>query len=97
MNDKYQRYASAGEAVTVGEALAAERRRLIVIAPKDGSLSPWEGGINGHFFRIKRCEPVEVPESVAALIEQNERVEELRALTLDEYRLASGKKLGGAL
>lgn len=61
-----------GIASETGKKLKKEKKVTIIIAG-DGKSKFWEGGINGHFFRIKRDEPVEVPESVARLIERNAR------------------------
>ena len=38
-----------------GKRLAAEPKVEIVIAPAEGGQDvPWEGGLNGYFFRIPR-------------------------------------------
>lgn len=55
-----------------GKKLKAEPKVKIIIA-EDGGNKYWEGGINGHFFRIKRGEYVEIPESLAKVIEQSAR------------------------
>lgn len=75
-----------------GRALAAQRKVTIIIA---GALedAPWEGGLNGYFFRIRRGAPVEVPESIAELIRENERVTELSQKAVGEYTRGRGKKL----
>jgi len=55
-----------------GKKLKKEPKVRIIIE-KDGGNQFWEGGINGHFFRIKRGEYVEIPESLAKVIEQSAR------------------------
>ena len=37
---------------------------------------PWEGGVNGTFYRIKRGIKVKVPKNVAELIEESEMLRE---------------------
>lgn len=45
-----------------GKRLAAEPKVELIIAPADdGQNAPWEGGLNGYFFRIPRGVPVQVP------------------------------------
>ena len=51
---------------------------------------PWEGGVNGTFYRIKRGIKVKVPKNVAELIEESEMS---RNETL-AYRRGMGKRLG---
>ncbi len=75
-----------------GRALAAQKKVTIVIE-NTPDCAPWEGGLNGYFFRIRRGEPVEVPESIAQLIRENERVRELARGALNAYRNGRGKKL----
>ena len=44
-----------------GKRLAAEPKVEIVIAPAEGGQDvPWEGGLNGYFFRIPRGVRVQV-------------------------------------
>ena len=43
-----------------GKALAKEPKVTITIQPEGGE-AYWEGGVNGHFFRIRTGEPVAVP------------------------------------
>lgn len=76
-----------------GAKLKAEKRVSIVVADSTGAGIPWEGGINGYFFRIKRETPVSVPESIARLIAQSAEVCELSARQLKAYKTISGKKL----
>ena len=81
----------SGEA---GERLRSEKKVLIRIMPREnGANAPWEGGLNGWFFRIPRGIPVEVPESLAKLIRENECTEALAKERLQEYRGGRGKRL----
>ncbi|HOG01979.1 MAG TPA: hypothetical protein PK438_05840 [Clostridia bacterium] len=75
-----------------GRALAAQRKVTLVISGA-GDGAPWEGGLNGYFFRIRRGVPVEVPEAIADLIRENEQTTELSREALGEYRRGRGKKL----
>ena len=77
----------------IGERLRSQPRITVIIAPNAGTNSPWEGGINGHFFRIRRGVAVEVPMSLAKLIEANERVSVLSRENVKEYRTSRGKRL----
>lgn len=76
----------------VGELLRAEPRVQLRIAggPEE---APWEGGINGYFFRIRRGIQVAVPQSLAELIRQNEQVQLLSEARLRPYKGNRGKKL----
>ncbi len=76
----------------VGERLMAEPRIQLMIAgsPED---RPWEGGINGYFFRICRGVQVAVPQSLAELIRQNEQVQLLSEARVRPYKASRGKKL----
>ena len=77
-----------------GSALRKEKKVTIVIGPdKWGTQTPWEGCLNGHFFRIRRGEPVQVPASIAELIRENHQVQQLSARQLKAYRDGSGKRL----
>ena len=81
----------SGEA---GERLRSEKKVLIRIMPREnGANAPWEGGLNGWFFRIPRGIPVEVPESLAKLIRQSAVVENLGKEGVRAYR-GGGRKLG---
>ncbi len=77
----------------IGEQLRSQPRITVIIAPEAGANCPWEGGINGHFFRIRRGVPVEVPASLAKLIESNERVSILSVENVKDYRSLPGKRL----
>lgn len=77
-----------------GSSLAKEEKvKLIIEAPYGAEDLPWEGGINGHFFRIKRGVEVEVPSSIAALIRANEQVTLLSKKQVSAYKRGSGKNL----
>lgn len=78
---------------TTCEALRRDARVTIRIAPLNGE-THWEGGINGHFFRIPTGVLVEVPESLALLIAAGERVRVESAARLDGYRRSGGKRIG---
>ena len=47
---------------------------------------PWEGGINGYFFRIQRGVAVSVPQSLAELIRQNAQVQLLGEASVRPYK-----------
>lgn len=76
----------------VGERLMAEQRIQLMIAG-DPADNPWEGGINGYFFRIRRGVEVSVPQSLAELIRQNEQVQLLSEARMRPYKGNRGKKL----
>ena len=73
-------------------ALKAEPKVTIVIRPENGE-SFWEGGINGHFFRIKTDTPVEVPKSLAGLIAQSNVVRQQSEAAVRAFRRGSGKRV----
>ena len=75
-----------------GKALAKEDKITIAIQPENGE-SHWEGGINGHFFRIRTGEPVEVPQSLATLIAQSAQVRFESEISVRAYRKSGGKKV----
>jgi len=75
-----------------GAALRAEPRVRLSIAP-DNLGGYWEGGINGHFFRIRTGVEVEVPQSLAALIAQSARVRVEAERAVNAYR-GRGRKVG---
>lgn len=75
------------------EALRNEKRTVIRIEPAHGE-SHWEGGINGHFFRVPTGIPVDVPESLALLIASSRRVQVESAARLSDYRRGGGKRVG---
>lgn len=54
---------------------------------------PWEGGVNGTFYRIKRGVRVKVPRNVAELIEESELLREQSRRETLAYRRGMGKKL----
>ena len=78
-------------ASATGKALAKEPKVSIMIQP-DGE-SYWEGGVNGHFFRIRTGEPVEVPQSLATLIAQSAQVRYESEARMHAYRKSGGKKV----
>ena len=75
-----------------GKALAKEEKVTITIQPESGE-THWEGGINGHFFRIRTGEAVEVPKSLATLIAQSAQVRFESEARVRAYRKSGGKKV----
>lgn len=75
-----------------GKALKKEKKVLLSIEKEKGS-EYWEGGINGHFVRIKRGVWVEVPESIAKLIRLSAETIEQGAAMVAEY-VNGSKKVG---
>ncbi len=75
-----------------GKPLAKEPKVTIVIRPENGE-EYWEGGINGHFFRIRTNESVAVPKSLAALIAQSAAVRVESEARTRAYRKSGGKKV----
>lgn len=75
-----------------GKALANENKVSISIQPENGE-THWEGGINGHFFRIRTGETVEVPQSLATLIAQSAQVRYESEARVRAYRKSGGKKV----
>lgn len=75
-----------------GKALAKEDKVTITIHPENGE-THWEGGINGHFFRIRTGEAVEVPKSLATLIAQSAQVRFESEARVRAYRKNGGKKV----
>ena len=75
-----------------GKALAAEPKVTIVIHPESGE-PYWEGGVNGHFFRIRTNESVAVPKSLARLIAQSAAVRVESEARVKAYRKSGGKKV----
>ncbi len=72
--------------------LQTEPKATITIRPESGE-SHWEGGINGHFFRIRAHTPVQVPASLAQLIAQSNSVRVESEKAVRAYRRGGGKKL----
>lgn len=72
-----------------GKALAAQEKVSIMIAKDIGPY--WEGGINGHMFRIKTGMVVKVPRDLAVLISQNADVLEQSEKAAKEYTRPGGK------
>ncbi len=75
-----------------GKTLSSEPKVTITIQQEDGE-TYWEGGINGHFFRIKTGEPVAVPKSLATLISQSAQVRYESEVRVRSYRKSGGKKV----
>lgn len=73
-------------------ALAQEKKVLVTIRSENGETA-WEGGINGHFFRIRTDTPVEVPESLYRLIAASRRVTLASDLETRAYRKEGGKRM----
>ena len=74
------------------EALAKEKKVTVRIDPLHGEAF-WEGGINGHFFRIRTGEPVSVPVSLAALIAGSNRVRLEGETRVRPYAAGGGARL----
>lgn len=74
-----------------GKALAAQPKVTVMIDRSIGDY--WEGGINGHMFRIKTGEMVEIPEDLATLIKQNTKVMEQGRKAVEEFRKPGGKNV----
>ena len=55
---------------------------------------PWEGGVNGTFYRIQRGIKMKVPKNVAELIEESEMLREQSRNETLAYRRGMGKRLG---
>jgi len=77
----------------MGTVLASEPRVSMLIKDAQGLGQPWEGGINGYFFRIRRNEVVELPKSIAELIRRSEQVEIMSERSVRPYKGARGRKL----
>ena len=75
-----------------GRALAKEPKVTITIQPEQGE-TYWEGGVNGHFFRIRTNEPVAVAQSLATLISQSAQVRYESEARVRAYRKNGGKKV----
>lgn len=76
-----------------GKALAREKKVGVTIHAEHGEAF-WEGGINGHFFRIQTETPVQIPESLAALIAMSARVRLESEKRLGAYVQSGGKRVG---
>lgn len=56
-----------------GKKLKKQKKVTVtILANRDGEV--WEGGINGHFLRFPCNTPIEIPEDLAVMIEQNTKV-----------------------
>lgn len=69
------------------------REVFLPILPGVGDY-PWEGGLNGKFYRIKRGVKVKVPASVARLIYESESMRRQSCVYTEAYRHGIGKRLG---
>lgn len=78
----------------MGAELAAQPRVRMLIRD-NGTGAPWEGGINGYFFRIQRGVVVELPASIARLIQLSEQVELMGERKVRPYRGTRGRKMSG--
>ena len=87
MNDINERYNKA----------KTESNYIVLVIEDDESGLPWEGGINGTFYRISRGQPVTVPANLARLIQANARATRLSDIELQEYKNGSGKRLGSGV
>lgn len=74
-----------------GKILAAQPKVSIMIDRSHGDY--WEGGINGHMFRIKTGVVVEVPRDLATLIAQNAAVMEQAKKAVADFAKPGGKKV----
>ena len=74
------------------QALSKERRVTVTIAPENGE-PYWEGGINGHFFRIRTGTPVQVPESLARQIALSHSVTAESEQATRAFRKEGGKRV----
>jgi len=79
-------------ASATGKALAKEPKVTVTIQAEGGE-TYWEGGVNGHFFRIRTGEPVAIPQSLATLIAQSAQVRYESESRLRAYRKSGGKKV----
>ena len=66
--------------------------KVTVTIQDNGTGNYWEGGINGHFFRIRVGEAVELPQSLATLIAENRAVLQQSEARVKPFR-GAGKKL----
>ena len=80
----------AGE---TGRLLQEEPKVRITIPSKGEGDKYWEGGINGHFFRIRTDEEIEVPESLYRQIQHSRRVQRASVAAVEAYTKGAGKKL----
>lgn len=66
---------------------------MLPILPGVGDY-PWEGGLNGRFYRIKRGVKVCVPKAIAELINASEQARLESLASTMPYRQGQGKRLG---
>ena len=74
------------------KALSKEKKVCVTIAPENGE-PYWEGGINGHFFRIRTGTPVQVPESLARQIALSNCVTAESEKATRAFRKEGGKRV----
>lgn len=83
------------------DQLAGETGRILREEPKVHMIIPsghendkyWEGGINGHFFRIQTDVEVDLPESLYKQIQHSRRVQRISAAAVEAYTKGAGKKI----
>ena len=78
----------------MGTALASQQRVKMLIRD-NGTGAPWEGGINGYFFRIQRGAIVELPKSIAELIQMSEQVEIMGERKVKPSKGNKGRRMSG--
>ncbi len=76
-----------------GRLLAGEKKIWVTILPVNGEPF-WEGGVNGHFFRIKTNVPVEVPKSLADVIARSSRLRAESEKAVRAFCRDGGKRVG---
>ena len=75
--------------------LAAQEQKEIMLPLFPGIEDyPWEGGVNGTFYRIKRGIKVKVPKNVAELMEESEMLREQSRNETLSFTRCMGKRLG---
>jgi len=77
----------------MGRLLAAQPKVTMLIKDTAGDGAPWEGGINGYFFRIPRGVQVELPRSIAELIRLSGQVEILGERKVRPYKGNRGRRM----
>ena len=84
---------NACDDMSAAKALSKQNRVTIIIELAENGEPMWEGAINGCIFRIRRGEPVEVPESLAKLIAYNAHAREAAKAAAEAYVKYNGKRL----
>lgn len=80
---------------SMGELLSAQPRVSMIIKDPSGDGAPWEGGINGYFFRIRRGVQIQLPKSIAELIQLSEQVVILGEKKVKAYKGNKGRRVKG--